>query len=87
MWRVLPENEEGRMNLLTQLIPVSISIGSHCIHQALVKLLAQLVLVMPEPVKAVLLRNSPSLTHILLIEITSVKDVIRLYIRVANKRR
>jgi hypothetical protein len=40
---------------------------------------------MPEPVKTVLLRNSPCLTHILLIEVPSAKDVIRLYIWVANE--
>jgi hypothetical protein len=51
----------------------------------LIKVTAQVSLVLSEPVKTVLLRNSPSLTCILLIEITSVKDVIRLYIRVANE--
>jgi hypothetical protein len=51
----------------------------------LIKLTAQVLLVVSEAVKVVLLRNSPSLTCILLIEITSVKEVVRLYIRVVNE--
>jgi hypothetical protein len=42
---------------LAQLIQVSISIGSHCIHQAFIKIAAKFPLVVPQPVKTVLLSN------------------------------
>jgi hypothetical protein len=45
----------------------------------------QVILVLSKPVKTVLLSYSPCLTHIL-IEVTSEKDVVGLYIWVANEK-
>ena len=63
-----------------QLIPVSISICSHCIHQALVDIQPELCLMESDPVEVVLISNSPGLTHILLIVVAGEEDVIRLHI-------
>ena len=63
-----------------QLIPVSISICSHCIHQALVNIHPELPLVLSDPVEAVLLSNSSGLTHTLLKEVAGEEDVIGLHI-------
>ena len=69
-----------------QLTPVCMSIGRHSIYNAFVNIYAQFLLIQPDKIEAILLRDSPCLTDILLIEVCSEKDVIRLYIWGTNEK-
>jgi hypothetical protein len=69
----------GREDIsFAQLIHISISISNHCISQAFINLNSKPFLVKLDKVEAILLCNCPGLTDILLKELASKEEMLRL---------